>query len=126
MFVTCSEAHGSSAKKPNTICVPAKRINHHLSQPISYHLSLSLSKNQTMACRFKSSLRCPYDAPRFSSTCRPQNPSVPLLLNLAPSSSIFKPSKVHFLYLYIYVFNKDKKEKKNRSLSMDKRFEPEP
>ncbi|KAH7514509.1 hypothetical protein FEM48_Zijuj11G0096900 [Ziziphus jujuba var. spinosa] len=49
-----------------------------------------------MACRFKCSLRFPYDTPRFSSCCRLQNPSVPLLLNLSTNSSISTAKKISY------------------------------
>ncbi|CAN6576268.1 unnamed protein product [Malus baccata var. baccata] len=49
-----------------------------------------------MACRINFSLRCPSsETPRFGSTCRLQNPSSSLLLNIAPaSSSSSNPKKV--------------------------------
>ncbi|KAM1648475.1 hypothetical protein ACFX1Q_010484 [Malus domestica] len=51
-----------------------------------------------MACRINFSLRCPSsETPRFGSTCRLQNPSSSLLLNLAPaSSSSSNPKKISY------------------------------
>ncbi|XP_068341265.1 uracil phosphoribosyltransferase-like [Pyrus communis] len=51
-----------------------------------------------MACRINFCLRCPSsETPRFGSTCRLQNPSSSLLLNVAPaSSSSSNPKKISY------------------------------